>query len=147
MWERLASQHLGKNPGDFEGAFRCLPKNLQKLFVNSYQSYLWNLLAKSARGRKNMRLPVIGHSTRIDGYPKLEKAIQKLIKKEGIKPGDFKGILGMDFPGDERNLLVYPKKIKWKAGRDGLNKGRGMLVISFALPRGSYGTYVIKSLF
>jgi tRNA pseudouridine13 synthase len=42
--ERAMMNHLIANPEDFAGAFLVLPKNLYKMFVHGYQSYLYNLI-------------------------------------------------------------------------------------------------------
>jgi tRNA pseudouridine13 synthase len=42
-YERLMLRHLVVQPDDFVGAFRRLPFKLQALFVQAYQSYLFNL--------------------------------------------------------------------------------------------------------
>jgi tRNA pseudouridine13 synthase len=41
-YERFMLRHLVKCPTDFVGAFRTLPRRLRKLFVQAYQSYLFN---------------------------------------------------------------------------------------------------------
>ncbi len=41
-FERLMLSHLVEKPDDFVGAFKRLPVKLQVLFVQSYQSYLFN---------------------------------------------------------------------------------------------------------
>ena len=41
-FERLMLRHLVKKPADFAGAFMRLPVKLQALFVQAYQSYLFN---------------------------------------------------------------------------------------------------------
>ncbi len=41
-FERLMLHYLTENPTDFTGAFRQLPFKLQMLFVQAYQSYLFN---------------------------------------------------------------------------------------------------------
>ncbi|MEJ2280772.1 MAG: tRNA pseudouridine(13) synthase TruD [Candidatus Bathyarchaeota archaeon] len=41
-YERDMLRHLSEYPTDFVGAFRKLPRRLRKLFVQSYQSYLFN---------------------------------------------------------------------------------------------------------
>jgi len=41
-YERLMLGHLAKQPRDFVGAFRKLPLKLRKLFVQAYQSFLFN---------------------------------------------------------------------------------------------------------
>ncbi|MEM2702573.1 MAG: tRNA pseudouridine(13) synthase TruD [Candidatus Bathyarchaeia archaeon] len=42
VYERLLLKHLSKNPHDYLGALHKLPLNLRKLFVQSYQAYLFN---------------------------------------------------------------------------------------------------------
>lgn len=42
-FERLMLRELAKKPNDFVGAFKRLPFKLQMLFVQAYQSYLFNL--------------------------------------------------------------------------------------------------------
>ena len=41
-FERLMLNHLSENPLDFVGAFQRLPVKLQELFVQAYQSYMFN---------------------------------------------------------------------------------------------------------
>jgi tRNA pseudouridine13 synthase len=41
-FEKLMLSHLAGNPCDFVGAFQRLPVKLQELFVQAYQSYLFN---------------------------------------------------------------------------------------------------------
>jgi tRNA pseudouridine13 synthase len=41
-YERALLNHLIKNPGDYVGALKVLPKNLLMLFIHAYQSYLFN---------------------------------------------------------------------------------------------------------
>ena len=42
VYERLMLEHLSKKPNDFIGALNRLPLNLRKLFVQAYQSFLFN---------------------------------------------------------------------------------------------------------
>jgi len=42
VYERLMLLHLSKNQNDFLGAFRQLPRTLRVLFIQAYQSYLFN---------------------------------------------------------------------------------------------------------
>jgi len=41
-FERMMLGHLSRNPGDFPGAIRTLPRNLVMMFVHAYQSFLFN---------------------------------------------------------------------------------------------------------
>ncbi len=54
-YERLMLKHLDKKPDDYVGAFKKLPKKLQRLFVQAYQAYLFN---KSLSRRITNELPV-----------------------------------------------------------------------------------------
>ena len=42
--ERAMMNHLIANPGDFAGAFLVLPKNLYRMFVHGYQSFIYNTI-------------------------------------------------------------------------------------------------------
>lgn len=42
VYERIMLEHLSKRPNDFIGALNRLPLNLRKLFVQAYQSFLFN---------------------------------------------------------------------------------------------------------
>jgi tRNA pseudouridine13 synthase len=42
--ERAMMNHLIANPDDFAGSFMVLPKNLYKMFVHGYQSYIYNTI-------------------------------------------------------------------------------------------------------
>jgi tRNA pseudouridine13 synthase len=63
-YERFMLHHLVKYPNDYVGAFRTLPRRLRKLFVQGYQSYLFNRFL-SERIRKGVPLnePGVGDYT------------------------------------------------------------------------------------
>jgi tRNA pseudouridine13 synthase len=54
-YERFMLRHLARYPTDFVGAFRTLPRRLRKLFVQAYQSYLFN---KFLSGRIQRDIPL-----------------------------------------------------------------------------------------
>jgi tRNA pseudouridine13 synthase len=54
-FERTMLKHLCDYPGDFVGAFQCLPVKLQALFVQAHQSYLFNRFL-SARAEHSLPL-------------------------------------------------------------------------------------------
>ncbi len=60
-FERTVIGYLVRNPGDFVGAIRVLPGNLQMMFVHAYQSYMFNRIL-SERLRRGMPLdrPLVG---------------------------------------------------------------------------------------
>jgi len=63
-YERFMLGHLAKYPNDFVGAFRELPRRLRKLFVQAYQSYLFNrFLSERIRRGISLDEPQIGDYT------------------------------------------------------------------------------------
>jgi len=69
-YERFMLGHLTKYPTDFVGAFRELPRRLRKLFVQGYQSYLFNRFL-SERIRRGIPLdePQVGdYVNKLDEY-------------------------------------------------------------------------------
>jgi tRNA pseudouridine13 synthase len=94
-YERFMLRHLVKYPTDFVGAFRELPRRLRKLFVQAYQSYLFNrFLSERLRRNVPQNQPQIGDYTiRLDenGLPteKHEQVTERNIQKkyQAIKEG------------------------------------------------------------
>ncbi len=56
-YERLMLSHLARHPRDFLGAFRRLPFKLRRLFVQAYQSFLFNRFL-SERIRRGISLTI-----------------------------------------------------------------------------------------
>ncbi|MCW4022114.1 MAG: tRNA pseudouridine(13) synthase TruD [Candidatus Bathyarchaeota archaeon] len=60
-YEHLMLRYLTKHPTDFVGAFRELPRRLRKLFVQAYQSYLFNrFLSERIRQKTPLDEPQMG---------------------------------------------------------------------------------------
>ncbi len=60
-YERVMLAHLAEFPCDFAGAFRRLPLKLQMLFVQAYQSYLFNrFLSKRAQSGVALNRALVG---------------------------------------------------------------------------------------
>ena len=69
-YERFMLRRLIKYPTDFVGAFRELPRRLRKLFVQAYQSYLFNrFLSERIRRGIPLNRPQVGDYTlRLDEH-------------------------------------------------------------------------------
>jgi len=52
VYERLILTHLSRSPNDFIGALHKIPINLRRLFVQAYQSYLFNRFLSERIKRK-----------------------------------------------------------------------------------------------
>lgn len=59
--ERAIASYLVKHPNDYVGALRRLPLTLRRMFVQAYQSYLFNLLlSKRIERGLSLKFPEIG---------------------------------------------------------------------------------------
>ena len=71
------------------------------------------------------------------------------MKEENITNDDF---LIRQFPeisveGAERSTFVNVKNFKYKYENDELNNNKFKCILEFSLPKGAYGTIVVKELF
>jgi len=142
--EIVLLNHLTAKPNDYAGALRKIPKKFRRMFVHAYQSHLWNGMAKSS---KEDSIPLIGFRTDIDRY-KSRKQMEKILGKEGVKPGDFllKSMPELSSEGAERERIIRPEGLEWEFGKDELNPGKSKLKLRFEIPRGSYATTLIKEI-
>ena len=133
--------HLVKNPNDYAGALRKIPKKFRRMFVHAYQSYLWNRLVEVS---KELCIPIIGFQTDITKY-KTKKQIEKILKSEKITKSDFriKSMPELSSKGSERERLVKAKGMKWRFEKDEKNENRLKCVLEFEIPRGSYATVLL----
>ena len=111
-------QHLQKQKNDFVVALKLIPFRLLKLYIHSYQSFLFNkALEQYTKSNKNneksynkelinnekinndnlindkkllinVKIPLIGFATEL-GNKKIEKIIKKILEQEQISPRDF----------------------------------------------------------
>lgn len=70
LYERLMLSHLAKHPKDYVGAFKRLPERLCSLFLQAYQSYLFNRFLSQRLLRKiPINEPQIGdYVVKTDSY-------------------------------------------------------------------------------
>ncbi|MEM3441560.1 MAG: tRNA pseudouridine(13) synthase TruD [Candidatus Bathyarchaeia archaeon] len=85
-YERLMLRHLVDKPTDFVGAFKRLPIKLQALFVQAYQSYLFNrfLSERIKQGLSLSRAEIGDYVLRVDrlGIPMPNTA--KIVNSENL---------------------------------------------------------------
>jgi len=163
--ERVMLSHLSKHPRDFVGAFRRLPTKLCKLYVQAYQSYLFNKflsqriqhglpLKKALKGEYKLKiedeeyvaLPLIGYkqSISMSEQSKIEKQV---LEEERVTPQDFKVPLMPEISssGGLRTALtpLIDLNIE-KPSKDNANPEKHMLSLSFSLRKGSYATTILR---
>ena len=104
-YERAITHYLNKHPGEFKKSFQVLPKDLVRLYVHAYQSYLFNLAISERRNREiPLQEPIIGdfimppsgeiHTVRPVTKNSLEKA------QENVRKGKQRlvmPVIGFDF--------------------------------------------------
>lgn len=145
-YEENLKEYLKQKPNDYVGALRTINKKLLRLYVHSYQSYIFNetinQYLKLNKKVKNIKIPIMGFGTEIKNK-KIKEIIEGILKKENINPRDFilPQIPELSSEGTERDLFIDVKDFKI------LKKEKDKITLSFTLQKGSYATIVIKTLF
>ncbi len=152
---------IKSKPTDYVGALKRIPLRLLRMYVNSYQSYLFNeILSRYLKKKANktvkyslgdfvfvdkkeedLLVPLIGFSKpQVKG--KIKDILEKLLSKEKITYKDFiiRQIPKISLEGEMRKAFVEVKNFEIKEEKDSVK-------LKFFLPKGSYATVVIKALF
>ena len=136
-------EHLKHNPTDYLGAIKTLPIKITRLFVASYQSYLWNETVNLIE-EKPETLPIPGFGI------ELHPITQELMNKEGITERDFiiKQFPQLTLEGVEREVFSKVKNLEISELQiDELNKAKKKISLKFDLDKGCYATEFIRQLF
>ncbi|HKZ95196.1 MAG TPA: tRNA pseudouridine(13) synthase TruD [Candidatus Bathyarchaeia archaeon] len=165
VYERQMLKHLAQQHRDFIGAFHRLPIKLCQLFIQAYQSYLFNrflsqrimhgLPLKKPRAneyrltidsREHVALPLIGYRQGISGG--LQGEIEKtLLEEEVVPPDKFKipAMPRISSSGGVRTALTEVIDLHLeRPSRDETNISRKKIGPSFTLRKGSYATVVLR---
>ncbi|MFH0874840.1 MAG: tRNA pseudouridine(13) synthase TruD [archaeon] len=165
-----AKAHLSKSQNDFIGAIKRVPFKVQTIYINAYQSYLWNRVAASfaikekdtikvsyslgefiftKKEIKNQNIPLLSFDT-IFSNKDVEAAYNKIMKEEGITLRDMiiKSIPDITPHGGSRNLVAHIDELEFcSISADELNHGKKKIRIKFNLGKGSYATIALKRMF
>jgi len=161
---------LTENSNDYIGALKKIPPRLLKMYVNAYQSYLWNeILARYLREnqkvwkiikyslgeyvfaeeKNELKLPLLGFDE--DLIPaELKDIVEKLMQEEDLDFLEFiiKQIPELSMEGELRLAYMEIKDLSLgKVEDDELNPGKKKILLKFFLPKGSYATMVVRRLF
>ena len=147
-YERNMLDSLSKNPRDFAGALRRLPKKLRRMLVHAYQSYLFNrilsrLIAEGADIR-DREIPLFGYESRFS--PGRQGEIEReVLEEENLELESFriKSLPELAMPGSARKAAVNTR-VSHTLAPDELHEGMKKLVVRFFLPPGSYATTVLR---
>ena len=141
----LIGRDILKGKTEILEKFAKKQKTFRLMFIHAYQSWVWNEVAKKLPV-EDIRIPVVGHKTRLEDYPESGKTIKVLLKKDGIELEDFRirGFPELSCEGEERRMVVRPENLRYAVGKDELNRGMGKVVLEFSLPPGSYATVLVE---
>lgn len=143
--------HLSRQPRDFSGAFRSLPRKLRFLFLSAYQSDVFNRLLEVFRDSilagGTAELPLIAPDLSVGDS--VRNAVDEILKEDGIRIEDLK--LG-HLPEFGLRSVMRPTRILPRAleidepSPDEIFPGRWKLSLRFILGPGEYATTVLKDL-
>jgi tRNA pseudouridine13 synthase len=143
-YKEKISGFLEKNTNNFTAALQLIPKRLLRLYLHSYQSYLWNKTLQEYMkiNKENITIPIIGFGTEVEDK-KLNMIIEKVMKEENITYRDFinKHLHELSSEGSNREAFTEIKDFKI------IEKNKDSIKINFKLRKGSYATEAIKYLF
>ncbi|MFT4303141.1 MAG: tRNA pseudouridine(13) synthase TruD [Candidatus Woesearchaeota archaeon] len=153
-------EYINANSTDTLGALNRLNKNILRIYLQAYQSYLWNICVEkyissikqnsSSTPISNVfEFPLVGFD--VDNCnDAIYQIINNVLNDEGISRRDFilSKIPGMGLEGGFRKIYVDVKEpVIVGFDDDELNPGMKKCKLSFILPKGSYATEYIKQLF
>ena len=139
---------LNVEENDYVGALRRVSRRLLRFYICSYQSYLWNKTVERLGGDYG-KIPTIGFLTEFDDK-KVKEVVGGILKEEGIGLKEFiiRQMPELSLEGGERDMFSEVTDFKTlDFSEDELNKGKFKQIINFKLPKGSYATVVVKTIF
>ncbi len=143
---------LKSHPNDHVRALKQVPKKILSLYVNAYQSYLWNktldcymelgLVRTRSASESSKKIPLIGFGTEIHD-DRLQGIISSLMEEEKISFRDFivRQIPSISAEGIEREAFVKIRDLRI------IRDEKKEIKMEFSLPKGSYATEAVKYLF
>lgn len=137
--KKKIAEHLKRAPNDYIGALRKVNQQIVTLYINAYQSKLWNSIVSKivhAQNDHTKKLAIVGFDYEPDDF---DSYIQEELAKENITPRSF---IIKQFPeitrvGAKRLIYVPVKNYT-------VNHESDVAILHFTLPRGSYATEVVK---
>ena len=151
--EEIINEYLKSNKNNYVEALRLIPLKTRKLFVHSYQSFLFNKIIeesiKNKKQSKNLKIPIIGFSFEISSVKNkiLKDIIKKILEEEKITPREFiiNQMPELSSEGAKRNLFFELNNLKIIGiENDELNENKKKLRINFTLQKSCYATVALE---
>ena len=154
--EDKIKQYLIENKNNYIEALRLIPLKTRKIFVHSYQSFLFNKIIDSylkiQKKVENIKIPIIGFGFEINSIKNLElkKIIKNILDEENITPREFiiSQMPELASEGTDRDLFFELKDLRvLEIGNDELSKNKEKVKIRFTLPKSCYATTALEFIF
>ncbi|HDQ59702.1 MAG TPA: tRNA pseudouridine(13) synthase TruD [Candidatus Woesearchaeota archaeon] len=134
---------LAKSPKDFGNALQKIPKKIRKMYIHSYQSYVFNMVLDRLLSEGNEfpeELPLIGYESELNG--KIGMIIKEQLAKDGLELASFKlrRTPTLAEPGQYRRAFFDVRGFRVLKVEDNLIK------MKFVLPKGCYATTFLMHL-
>lgn len=162
-------RHLDNKPKDYIGAIRKVPLRLLRMYVNSYQSFIFNetlsrylttqpdttqdsysqgTLIFTQKPQLDLQIPLIGFRINQSNNEQINAILKNIMIQENIRPKDFiiRQVPQISLEGELRSAYIPIADFSCKTEPDEINQNKNKLVVSFSLPKGSYATMVVRKL-
>ncbi len=166
--------YLAANPTNPIGAIRTLPDRLLRLYLNAYQSYLWNeavgmYLRQVGKGVQELpysagslvfvenqddfatlQFPLPGFGMIAVADPTIQHALTIVLQREALTLQDFviRQMPNLSLEGELRSLFVPVGDLKVSEYEDDeIFTGKYKIKLQFFLPKGSYATMLVRRMF
>lgn len=150
--EKRGIEHLKKHKNDFYGAFRCIHKKIRTLYVNAYQSYIFNEILRNFDKQEIIEnyenLPLVGLENNFTS--EVEEIVLNILKQDMLCYDSFKlkSMPELKLRLVEREVFIHPTNIiVGEFEEDELNDGKKKVLVNFDLVSGAYATNVVSELF
>lgn len=155
------------------GTLQQIPLRLLRIYVNAYQSYLWNktlaeylrqkgtvekeisysqgelVFVKEPEKFSQLMVPLVGFGSEELETPETQSIIKEIMKLEQLNYRDFviKSLPQLSPEGELRKGFTEIKDLKiGKEEADELNPGKKKIKLSFFLDKGSYATMAVRQI-
>lgn len=152
--EQKILQHLKKHKNDFPGAFKRIHKKIRTLYINAYQSYIFNetilKLKEQNLLEKYSELALIDSNSNETLDETILEIVSKMLEADNLTFEQFKlpSMPELKLTDVKREVRIFPKDLTiLDTSDDELNENKKKVVVIFDLGSGEYATNVVKQLF